>query len=92
MIDLSFIPKKYVERVSKIEVGFGLIDNCKYLLYFNDNWSWYDICCEIIEINLTGNFINHISELKLKMTIGIQGVIKSGNELYVEKLTYLKSM
>ncbi len=45
MIDLSFIPKKYVERVSKIEVGFGLIDNCKYLLYFNDNWSWYDICC-----------------------------------------------
>ncbi len=47
---------------------------------------------EIIEINLTGNFINHIPELKLKMTIGIQGVIKSGNELYVEKLTYLKSM
>lgn len=45
MIDLSFIPKKYRERVSKIEVGFGLIDNCKYLLYFNDNWSWYDICC-----------------------------------------------
>lgn len=45
MIDLSFIPKKYRERVSAIEVGFDLIDNCKYLLYFNDNWSWYDIWC-----------------------------------------------
>ena len=47
---------------------------------------------EIIKINLKGNFINHITELKLGMTIGLQGVIKSDNELYVEKLTYLKSM
>lgn len=47
---------------------------------------------EIIKINLKGNFINHITELKLGMTIGLQGVIKSNNELYVEKLTYLKSM
>lgn len=45
MIDLSFIPKKYRERVSSIEVGLDLIDNCKYLLYFADNWSWYDISC-----------------------------------------------
>ena len=47
---------------------------------------------EIIKINLKGNFINHITELKLGMSIGLQGVIKSDNELYVEKLTYLKSM
>ena len=47
---------------------------------------------EIIKINLKGNFINHISELKLGLSIGLQGVIKSDNELYVEKLTYLKSM
>ena len=47
---------------------------------------------EIIKINLKGNFINHITELKLGMTIGLQGVIKSDNELYVKKLTYLKSM
>lgn len=47
---------------------------------------------EIIKINLKGNFINHTAELKLGMTIGLQGVIKSDNELYVEKLTYLKSM
>lgn len=47
---------------------------------------------EIIKINLKGNFINHIPELKLGMSIGLQGVIKSDNELYVEKLTYLKSM
>ena len=47
---------------------------------------------EIIKINLKGNFINHITELKLGLSIGLQGVIKSNNELYVEKLTYLKSM
>ena len=47
---------------------------------------------EIVEINLKGNFINHIPELKLGMQIGVMGVIKSNNELYVEKLTYLKSM
>lgn len=47
---------------------------------------------EIIKINLKGNFINHITELKLEMTVGLQGIIKSNNELYVEKLTYLKSM
>lgn len=47
---------------------------------------------EIIKINLKGNFIDHIAELKLGMSIGLQGVIKSNNELYVEKLTYLKSM
>ena len=47
---------------------------------------------EIIKINLKDNLINHIPDLKLGMTIGLQGVIKTDNELYVEKLTYLKSM
>ena len=47
---------------------------------------------EIIKINLKGNFIDHMPELKLGMSIGLQGVIKSNNELYVKKLTYLKSM
>ena len=47
---------------------------------------------EIIKINLKGNFINHIPDLKLGNSIGLQGVIKSNNELYVEKIIYLKSM
>ena len=45
---------------------------------------------EIIKINLKGNFINHITELKLGLSTGLHGVIKSDHELYVEKLTYLK--
>ena len=45
MINLSFIPKKYRERVAAIEIGFDLIDNCKYLLYFAEDWAWDDISC-----------------------------------------------
>lgn len=45
MINLSFIPKKYRERVAAIEIGFDLIDNCKYLLYFAEDWAWNDIGC-----------------------------------------------
>lgn len=45
MINLSFIPKRYRERVASIEIGFDLIDNCKYLLYFAKDWVWDDIGC-----------------------------------------------
>ena len=40
MIDLSFIPKKYRERVASIEREDGLIDDCKYMLYFDEDWCW----------------------------------------------------
>lgn len=40
MIDLSFIPKKYRERVEGLEMEDGLIDDCKYMLYFNKDWCW----------------------------------------------------
>ncbi len=41
-IDLNFIPKKYKERVSSIEIEDGLIDDCKYMLYLNDNWEFFE--------------------------------------------------
>lgn len=40
------LPKKYHERVDKLEAESGLIDDCKYMLYFKDGWGWhgeYDI-------------------------------------------------
>ena len=40
MIDLSFIPEKYRERVASLEKEDGLIDDCKYMLYFDEDWCW----------------------------------------------------
>lgn len=40
MEKLNWVPKKYQERIGKLEKEDGLIDNCKYMLYFNDNWCW----------------------------------------------------
>ena len=38
MKDLNWIPKKYQERVEKLEREDDLIDDCKYMLYFNNDW------------------------------------------------------
>lgn len=38
--DLGFIPKKFKERVASLEAEPGLIDDCKYMLYFNEDWCW----------------------------------------------------
>lgn len=40
MENLNYIPKKYRERVEKLERENGLIDDCKYMLYFNKDWCW----------------------------------------------------
>lgn len=40
MINLSWIPKKYQKRVCCIEREDDLIDDCKYMLYFNEDWCW----------------------------------------------------
>lgn len=39
---LDFIPVKYRERVASIEAESGLIDDCKYMLYFDKDWCWSD--------------------------------------------------
>lgn len=41
-INLNFIPEKYRERVSSIEREDGLIDDCKYMLYLNDGWEFWE--------------------------------------------------
>lgn len=38
---LKRLPKKYHERVAVFEAEDGLIDDCKYMLYFNDGWVWH---------------------------------------------------
>lgn len=40
MKDLSWIPKKYRERVRSLEREDGLIGDCKYMLYFDKDWCW----------------------------------------------------
>ena len=35
------VPKYLRERFSHIELCYGLIDDCKYLLYFAEGWHWY---------------------------------------------------
>lgn len=37
---LNWVPKKYRERVASLEAEAGLIDDCKYMLYFNQDWCW----------------------------------------------------
>lgn len=37
---LDWLPIKYRERVASLEAEPGLIDDCKYMLYFNDDWCW----------------------------------------------------
>ena len=38
--NIGWIPKKYRERVGSLEREDGLIDDCKYMLYFNQDWAW----------------------------------------------------
>ena len=40
MNNLNWIPKKYQERVYSIEKENDLIDNCKYMLYFMNDWCY----------------------------------------------------
>lgn len=47
MKNLSWIPKKYQKRVKDLEMGSGLIDNCKYMLYFNEDWCWDEDYCAL---------------------------------------------
>ncbi len=42
MKDLSWIPKKYQERVYSIEKEDDLIDDCKYILYFMNGYVFAD--------------------------------------------------
>lgn len=37
---MGWIPQKYRERVASLEAESGLIDDCKYMLYFNQDWCW----------------------------------------------------
>lgn len=37
---LNKIPKKYHERIERIEKEDGLIDGCKYMVYFADGWKY----------------------------------------------------
>lgn len=34
------LPKNLVERFGSLEAESGLIDGCKYMLYFADGWCW----------------------------------------------------
>ena len=38
---LKRLPKKYHERVEKLEVENGLTDDCKYMLYFKNGWKFH---------------------------------------------------
>lgn len=59
------LPKKYQERVEKLERENGLIDNCKYMLYFNDNWCWdEDYCC--IPVKSKKEALEFIKEARLR--------------------------
>lgn len=47
MEKLKWVPKRYQERIENLEKGEDLIDNCKYMLYFNENWCWDEDYCSI---------------------------------------------
>lgn len=38
---LKRLPKKYHERVENLEAENGLIDDCKYMLYFRNGWKYH---------------------------------------------------
>lgn len=42
MNELNWIPKKYRERVASLESESGLVEDCKYMLYFADGWQYTD--------------------------------------------------
>ena len=39
---LERLPKKYHDRVAEFEQEDGLIDGCKYMLYFTKGCCWHD--------------------------------------------------
>lgn len=40
---LKRLPKKYHARVKAFDAECGLIDDCKYMLYFVDGWQLVDM-------------------------------------------------
>lgn len=38
------LPKKYHDRVEKLEEDTGLVDDCKYILYFKNGWKYHGEC------------------------------------------------
>ena len=51
---LKRLPKKYHDRVKEIEAEADLVDDCKYMLYFSDDYiddDYYGYCYPVRSIN-----------------------------------------
>lgn len=65
MKDSSWIPKKYRERVQSLEMENDLIDDCKYILYFNEDWCWSEDY-QSIPVRSKKEALHFIKEARLK--------------------------
>ena len=55
---LNRLPKKYHERVDRLEQENGLIDDCKYMLYFKNGFTYYgDVSVPVRSITEAIKFI-----------------------------------
>lgn len=51
---LKRLPKKYHDRVKEIEAEADLVDDCKYMLYFSDDYiddDYYGYCYPVRSID-----------------------------------------
>lgn len=59
---LARLPKKYHDRVAKIEEEPDLVDDCKYMLYYSDNYTdgeCYGGCYPVRNITEAVNYIKN---------------------------------
>lgn len=63
--DLNWIPKKYQERVEKLEREDESIADCKYMLYFNKSWCWSEDYWAM-PVNSKKEALQYIKEARLR--------------------------
>lgn len=50
---LNRLPQKYWERFNTIVREYDLIDDCKFMLYLNNGWVFFEDCSSIPVRNLS---------------------------------------
>ena len=57
---LKRLPKKYHDRVANLEPDIGLVDDCKYMLWFTENYCDGDDCGSCYPVRSISEAVNFI--------------------------------
>lgn len=66
------VPKKYEKVFDRLEEEGGLIDDCKYMLYFKEGYAWLgEYWC--VPVKSKKEALQYIREYDIDRTIKVEG-------------------